>query len=158
MKYSVFQLSMASKSFSPCQTVTSLATMQPGHIAPWSLALLDTVQRSISEGDLSGIRLSVRPSIHLSIDIFLLSHFLKDHWVNFFLNLVRIDLTRNGLSLRPSLKSRTNKDYFLFISYGNLMQQVFTINHVHLFVLDFYHIWLVNVYFDWQVASGQFSL
>ena len=28
------------------------------------------------------------------------------------------DLTRNGLSLRPSLKSRTNIDYFLFISYG----------------------------------------
>ena len=31
------------------------------------------------------------------------------------------DLTRNGLSLRPSLKSRTNKEYFLFISYGNLL-------------------------------------
>ena len=30
-----------------------------------------------------------------------------------------IDMTRNGQSLRPSLKSRTNKDYFLFrISYG----------------------------------------
>ena len=28
------------------------------------------------------------------------------------------DLTRNGLSLRPSLKSMTNTDYFLFISYG----------------------------------------
>ena len=28
------------------------------------------------------------------------------------------DLMRIGLSLRPSLKSRTNKDYFLFISYG----------------------------------------
>ena len=28
------------------------------------------------------------------------------------------DLARNGLSLRPSLKSKTNIDYFLFISYG----------------------------------------
>ena len=28
------------------------------------------------------------------------------------------DLTQNGLLLCPALKSRTNKDYFLFISYG----------------------------------------
>ena len=28
------------------------------------------------------------------------------------------DLARNGLALRPSLKSKTNIDYFLFISYG----------------------------------------
>ena len=34
---------------------------------------------------------------------------------------VRFDLTRNGLSLLPWLKSRANKDYFLFISYGNLL-------------------------------------
>ena len=68
-----------------------------------------------------------------------------------------IDRTRNVLSLCPSLKYRTKKDYFLFISYGNLLSWVFTISHVHLFVLYFYHIWLVNIYFDWQVASGQLA-
>ena len=36
------------------------------------------------------------------------------------------DLARNGLSLRPSFKSKTNIDYFLFISYGIFFFAVMT--------------------------------
>ena len=48
------------------------------------------------------------------------NHAVRNNFVDVFF-WDRTDLTRNGLSLRPSLKSRTNKDYFLFISYGNLL-------------------------------------
>ena len=67
-----------------------------------------------------------------------------------------IDLTRNGLSLRPSLISRTNKDYFLFISYGIYCNEYSQLATCVCLSWIFYHIWLVNVYFGWQVASGQF--
>ena len=50
------------------------------------LALLNAVQKNVSDRDLSGVRLSVRLS---ACKYFLLPRLLQDHWA-FFLNLVRI--------------------------------------------------------------------
>ena len=67
-----------------------------------------------------------------------------------------IDLTRNRLSHCPTLKSRTK---IIFCSFHTgIYRYKYTQLATYLLVLDFYHIWLVNVYFDWQVASGQLTL
>ena len=60
------------------------------------------------------------------------------------------DLTRNGLSLRPSLKSRTNIDYFLFITYG-IESKCIRLSYFFFFFFTVMH-------FDWTVKPvNQFS-
>ena len=55
-----------------------------------------------------------------------------------------IDLTRNGLSLRPALKSRINEDYFLFISYG-----------IESTCICLSYVFSPSCHFDWTVKSCQ---